>query len=126
MAGITCLVIVFLVGCSTLQTKINLTGESEHWTGQLDTTVTKGESEQGVYIISYNKDSWENIQNFKISISNGQIIRQETGLASASIQFPIMRTEGSKVSDEEDHTVEIEWTDVDGEKYEESMLLQAK
>ncbi|WP_248064912.1 hypothetical protein [Paenibacillus silvae] len=54
-----------------MQTKINLTGESEHWTGQLDTTVTKGESEQGVYIISYNKDSWENIQNFKISINNG-------------------------------------------------------
>ncbi|WP_426334174.1 hypothetical protein ACN9MH_05390 [Paenibacillus silvae] len=102
-------------------------GESEHWTGQqLDTTVTKGESEQGAYIISYNKDSWDNVQSFKISINNGQIIRQETGLASASIQFSIMRTEGSKASDEEDQTVEIEWTDVEGGKYEESMLLDAK
>ncbi|MBB6023404.1 hypothetical protein HNR77_004504 [Paenibacillus sp. JGP012] len=103
-----------------------LTGESEHWTSQLDTTVTKGESEQGAYIISYNKDSWGNVRNFEISINNGQIIRQEIGLASASIQFPIMRTEGSKVSDEDDQTVEIKWTDVNGEKYEESKLLQAK
>ncbi|WP_427181348.1 hypothetical protein [Paenibacillus sp. TC-CSREp1] len=101
-------------------------GKSEHWSSQLDTTVTKGESEQGAYIISYKKDSWENVQNFKISINNGQIIRQETGLASASIQFPVMRTEGFKASDEEDQTVEIEWTGVNGEKYEESMLLQAE
>ncbi|PQP83204.1 hypothetical protein C0Q44_00255 [Paenibacillus sp. PCH8] len=115
-----------LTGCSKLQTKINLTGESENWRGELDTTVTNEREENGEYVITYNKDNWEDIKGYKININEGRIIREENGLASNSIKFPIIRKQGSTISTQKDQTIVILWTDVNGKDFEEKMILKSK
>jgi hypothetical protein len=109
-----------------MQTKMNLSGESEHWSGELDNAVTKGAGENGQYIISYKEDNLEDVKWFKININDGKMIRQEDGLTSKSIQFPIISIEGSMVSTEDDQTVVIEWKDTNGKKYQEDIILKAK
>lgn len=121
------IVALSLTGCSKLQTRINLMGESEHWRGELDTTVTNERTENGEYTIFYKKDNLEDIQNYKININEGRIIRKEDGgLASNSIKFPITGTKGSMVSKNEDQTIVIEWTDMNGNNFEENFILREK
>ncbi|QLG42509.1 hypothetical protein HW560_33245 [Paenibacillus sp. E222] len=116
-----------LTGCSKMQTRINLMGESDHWRGELDTTVTNERTENGEYTIFYKKDNLEDIQNYKININEGRITRKEDGgLASNSIKFPITRTRGSQVSRNEDQTIVIEWTDMNGNNFEENFILREK
>ncbi|MGO4529466.1 hypothetical protein AB4Z30_10330 [Paenibacillus sp. 2TAF8] len=120
------IVAISLLGCSDMQTKMNFSGESEHWSGELDTTVTKGAGENGEYIISYKRDNLEDVKWSKININDGKMIRQEDGLTSKSIQFPIISTEGSMASTEDDQIVVIEWKDTNGKKYQEDIILKAK
>jgi len=110
-----------------MQTRINLMGESEHWRGELDTTVTNKRADNGEYTIFYKKDNLEDIKDYKININEGMIIRKEDGgLASNSIKFPITRTKGSMVSKNEDQTIVIEWTDMNGNNFEENFILREK
>ncbi|SEM76944.1 hypothetical protein [Paenibacillus sp. OK076] len=115
-----------LTGCSKMQTRINLMGESENWRGELDTTVTNEREENGAYTIFYKKDNLEDIKDYKISINEGSIIRKESDLTSKSINFPITRTRGSQVSRNEDQTIVIEWTDMNGNNFEEKFILREK
>ncbi|WP_339849388.1 hypothetical protein MKY42_05480 [Paenibacillus sp. FSL W7-1088] len=115
-----------LTGCSKMQTRINLMGESENWRGELDTTVTNEREENGAYTIFDKKDNLEDIKDYKISINEGSIIRKESDLTSKSINFPITRTRGSQVSRNEDQTIVIEWTDMNGNNFEENFILREK
>ncbi|MDN4604938.1 hypothetical protein P5G61_27175 [Paenibacillus sp. F6_3S_P_1C] len=115
-----------LTGCSKLQTKINLMGESKNWSGELDTTVTNGKEENGEYTILYKNGDWEDIKGYKININEGRIIKQEDDSPSSSIKIPITRTKGSQVSSNEDQTIVIEWTDIDGNNLEEKLILGEK
>ncbi|WP_285077738.1 hypothetical protein [Paenibacillus sp. UMB7766-LJ446] len=117
---------ISLTGCSKLQTRINLMGESENWSAELDTTVTNERAENGAYTVFYKKDNLEDIKGYKININEGSIIRQESDLTSKSISFPIMRTQGSSVSRNEDQAVVIEWTDINGNNFEEKLILREK
>ncbi|MFE6075022.1 hypothetical protein ACFVQB_11155 [Paenibacillus sp. NPDC057886] len=120
------IVAMSLTGCSKLQTRINLMGESEHWRGELDTTVTNERAENGQYTIFYKKDNLEDIKEYKININEGRIIRKESDLTSKSIEFPITRTKGSMVSRNEDQTIVIEWKDMSGNNFEEKLILSEK
>lgn len=120
------IVAMSLTGCSKLQTRINLMGESEHWRGELDTTVTNERTENGQYTIFYKKDNVEDIKEYKININEGRIIRKESDLTSKSINFPITRTKGSYVSSNEDQSIVIEWTDMNGNNLEEKLILRGK
>ncbi|PWW44958.1 MULTISPECIES: hypothetical protein [Paenibacillus] len=120
------IVAMSLTGCSKLQTRISLMGESDHWRGELDTTVTSGRTENGAYTIFYKKDNLENIKDYKININEGRIIRKESDLTSKSIHFPITATRGSQVSRNEDQSVVIEWTDMKGNNFEEKFILREK
>jgi hypothetical protein len=101
-------------------------GESEHWRGELDTTVTNERTENGQYTIFYKKDNVEDIKEYKININEGRIIRKESDLTSKSINFPITRTKGSYVSSNEDQSIVIEWTDMNGNNLEEKLILRGK
>ncbi|WP_433948886.1 hypothetical protein [Paenibacillus taichungensis] len=109
-----------------MQTRINLMGESEHWRGELDTTVTNERAENGAYTIFYKKDNLEDIKEYKININEGMIIRKESDLTSKSLDFPLKRTKGSQVSRNEDQTIVIEWTDMNGNNFEENFILREK
>ncbi|RAW13170.1 hypothetical protein DC345_19920 [Paenibacillus taichungensis] len=92
----------------------------------LYSTVTNERAESGQYTIFYKKDNLEDIKGYKININEGRIIRKESGLTSKSINFPIIRTQGSSVSRNEDQTVIIEWTDMNGNNFEEKLILSDK
>lgn len=115
-----------LTGCLKVQTRIILMGESEHWRGEFDTTVTSGREENGEYTILYTKDNWGDIRGYKIDINEGRIINQGDGSPSNSIKFPITRTKGSQVSSNEDQTIVIEWKDLNGNNFEEKLTLKEK
>ncbi|CAH1210602.1 hypothetical protein PAECIP111890_03550 [Paenibacillus sp. JJ-223] len=127
ISTIILIVAMSLTGCSKLQTRIILMGESEHWRGEFDTTVTSGREENGEYTILYTKDNWGDIRGYKIDINEGRNKRQEEGgLASNVIKFPITRTKGSQVSSNEDQTIVIEWKDLNGNNFEEKLTLKEK
>lgn len=119
------IVAMSLTGCSE-QTRMILMGESEHWRGELDTTVTSGREENGEYTILYKKENWEDIKGYKININEGRIINQGDGSPSNSIKIPITRTKGSQVSSNEEQTIVVEWTDINGNNLEEKLILREK
>ncbi|WP_315794672.1 hypothetical protein [Paenibacillus sp. BIC5C1] len=92
----------------------------------LYSTVTNERAESGEYTIFYKKDNLEDIKGYKININEGRIIRKESDLTSKSINFPIIRTKGSQVSRNKDQTIVIEWTDMNGNNFEEKLILSEK
>ncbi|WP_434750058.1 hypothetical protein [Paenibacillus amylolyticus] len=117
---------ISLAGCSKLQTKINLKGESENWSGELDTTVTNGKEENGNYTILYKNGDWKDIKEYRININEGRLIEQGESLPSNFIKIPIMRTQGAQVSNNNVQSIDIEWTDINGNNLEEKMILKEK
>lgn len=118
--------IVWFTGCSEASTRIIFKGESINWSGELDTTISSEGQEDGAYRINYKNNDWKEIQNYKMNINDGRIIREETGMSSGTLDFPIIRTTGSDVSRNEDQMVVIEWTDSNDNHFEEKILLRAQ
>lgn len=119
------ILVVFIMistGCVDKNTKITLKGESIHWNGELNSSIT-GQDESGMYTLFYKDEDWDDVQVYKIDINDGKVILEETGLTTRTIEIPINRTKSS-VTSNEPQTVNIIWNDSRGNEYEENILLK--
>lgn len=119
------ILVVFIMistGCVDKNTKITLKGESIHWNGELNSSIT-GQEESGMYTLFYKDEDWDDVQLYKININDGKVILEETGLTTRTIEIPINRTKSS-VTSNEPQTVNIIWNDSRGNEYEENLLLK--
>lgn len=119
------ILVVFIMistGCVDKNTKITLRGESIHWNGELNSSIT-GQDESGMYTLFYKDEDWDDVQLYKININDGKVILEETGLTTRTIEIPINRTKSS-VTSNEPQTVNIIWNDSRGNEYEENILLK--
>lgn len=114
--------IMISTGCVDKNTKITLKGESIHWKGELNSSIT-GQHESGMYTLIYKDEDWDDVQVYKIDINDGKVILEETGLTTRTIEIPINRTKSS-VTSNEPQTVNIIWNDSRGNEYEENILLK--
>ncbi|WP_339293887.1 hypothetical protein MKY82_16785 [Paenibacillus sp. FSL W7-1279] len=119
------ILVVFIMistGCIDKNTKITLKGESIHWKGELNSSIT-GQDESGMYTLFYKDEDWDDVQVYKIDINDGKVILEETGLTTRTIEIPLNRTKSS-VTSNEPQTVNIIWNDSRGNEYEENILLK--
>ncbi|MBX4148510.1 MULTISPECIES: hypothetical protein [Paenibacillus] len=119
------ILVVFIMistGCVDKNTKITLKGESIHWKGELNSSIT-GQDESGMYTLFYKDEDWDDVQVYKIDINDGKVILEETGLTTRTIEIPMNRTKSS-VTSNEPQTVNIIWNDSRGNEYEENILLK--
>lgn len=114
--------IMISTGCVDKNTKITLKGESIHWNGELNSSITD-QDESGMYTLFYKDEDWDDVQVYKININDGKVILEETGLTTRTIEIPINRTKSS-VTSNEPQTVNIIWNDSRGNEYEENILLK--
>lgn len=114
--------IMISTGCVDKNTKITLKGESIHWKGELNSSIT-GQDESGMYTLFYKDEDWDDVQLYKININDGKVILEETGLTTRTIEIPMNRTKSS-VTSNEPQTVNIIWNDSRGNEYEENILLK--
>lgn len=124
LAAMFILVVFIMIstGCVDKNTKITLKGESIHWNGELNSSIT-GQDESGMYTLFYKDEDWDDVQLYKININDGKVILEETGLTTRTIEIPMNRTKSSVTSDEP-QTVNIIWNDSRGNEFEENMLLK--
>lgn len=124
LAAMFILVVFIMIstGCVDKNTKITLKGESIHWKGELNSSIT-GQDESGMYTLFYKDEDWDDVQVYKIDINNGKVILEETGLTTRTIEIPMNRTKSS-VTSNEPQTVNIIWNDSRGNEYEENILLK--
>lgn len=104
--------IMISTGCVDKNTKITLKGESIHWNGELNSSITD-QDESGMYTLFYKDEDWDDVQVYKININDGKVILEETGLTTRTIEIPINRTKSS-VTSNEPQTVNIIWNDSRG------------
>lgn len=114
--------IMISTGCVDKNTKITLKGESIHWKGELNSSITD-QDESGMYTLFYKDEDWNNVEKYKIDIKDGSIKIEETGLTTRTIEIPINRVKSS-VTSNESQTVNIVWNDSRGNEYEENILLK--
>ncbi|MBU5348242.1 hypothetical protein [Paenibacillus lautus] len=124
LAAMFILVVFIMIstGCVDKNTKITLKGESIHWKGELNSSIT-GQDESGMYTLFYKDEDWDDVQVYKIDINDGKVILEETGLTTRTIEIPMNRTKSS-VTSNEPQTVNIIWNDSRGNEYEENILLK--
>lgn len=124
LAAMFILVVFIMIstGCVDKNTKITLKGESIHWNGELNSSIT-GQDESGMYTLFYKDEDWDDVQLYKININDGKVILEETGLTTRTIEIPMNRTKSS-VTSNEPQTVNIIWNDSRGNEYEENILLK--
>lgn len=116
--------LIISTGCVNKSTKIVLKGESKHWIGDFNTTITNETDEVGMYTLFYKNDNWQEVQNYKIDIDTGRVIIEETGLISKTIEVPVQRVKGAAVTKNEEQTITIHWSDKQGESYNETVTLE--